>query len=116
MLIVPELARVSTLVRYSAGPKPDSPAPSLIALVLLSTPRDQTVPFAPNPGSNARSTEPFAFNRATPFRGTPLTSVKSPTITTLPPATTRADQTVPLAPFPGLNVVSSEPSVFRRAI
>jgi len=64
---------------------------------------------------NPRSSEPSVSSRASRLRATPLTFVKRPPMTTLPSPCSETLRTAPLAPVPGLNEVSSEPSALTRA-
>ena len=84
------------------------PAPGTMATA-------STEPSDPSPGSNVRSTEPSALNRATCRRVSPPAVVKSPTTTTRPSGCNASAVTEPFTPWPGSNVTSGSPVASNRA-
>ena len=78
---------------------------------------DRTRAFGPVPSAlKPVSIEPFGFNRAMPLSATPLTVVKSPLNRMRPLPSTPTERTAPFAPVIGVNVASTLPSRFNRAM
>ena len=78
---------------------------------------DRTRAFGPVPSAlKLVSIEPSGFSRAMPLSALPLTVVKSPLNRMRPLPSTPTDRTAPFAPVNGVNVASTLPSTFKRAI
>src|SRR5687768_7836082 len=85
----------------------NDPARAILASDIKLT--DETIPLAPDPVLNDKSSEPLGFNRAAKLRLVLSYVVKAPPITILLSACKAIDRIQPLAPAPGSNVVSRLP-------